>query len=247
MKNILIIIALIVIGAINIFAQKQLSQSDNYEGQYYPIAFNVSFLAGIPQGEFEKNNNKTGLGIGLNIFYNVENTPIYIGGKFGWMQFASDTRQSPWSTTIPDVFVDVTTSYQMYVTDFALKVMPDWGPIRPYVEFMAGFNNQSTTTTVEDINRYDEYDDIATSTDLSDWTYNYGVGGGIAFNVYRGKVEGEKSRFWELLIDINGEYLYGGTAEYATSKENMDNNFELVTAKSKTDLLSIKMGVTFRF
>ncbi len=248
MKNLLILVALLIIGTINLLAQKQVNNDAASKDQYYPVAFNISFLAGMPQGEFEDNNNKTGFGIGADLFYNVENTPIYIGGKFGFMSFASETDERPWSTTIPDLRVDVTTDYQMYNMDFGIKLMPDWGPIRPYVEMMAGFNNLSTTTTVEDINSNNEDNNIASSDDKSDWTYNYGVGGGIAFNVYRGQLE-DNSRFWELLIDLNANYLLGGTAQYIVpkSKQVSDGTVSYEEATSKTDLLAIRMGVTFRF
>jgi opacity protein-like surface antigen len=151
--------------------------------------------------------------------------------------------------TIPDVKVDVTTDYKMYNMDLALRVMPEFGPIRPYIEAMAGFNNLSTTTTVEDINKNDEYNDIASSDDKSDWTYNYGFGGGIAFNVYRGITDEPVRRYWEFLIDLNVEYLFGGTAEYIVpNSKDIENGQSIYeTAKSKTDILAFRMGVSFRF
>ncbi len=247
MKNFLILIALIIIGTLNLLAQKQ-NTEDMYEPvQYYPLSFNINFLTGLPKGDFEESYDKIGFGIGLNLFYNIEDTPLYVGTKLGWMLFNYDDYQTPLSVEFPNDYVDITTDYQMYVIDFAVKIMPDWGPIRPYMEFIAGTHNLSTTTTAESVNYNSSYNDIASSTDVSDWTFNYGVGGGLAFNVFRGKVEGNKARFWELLVDLNAEYLLGGEAEYALSKTDMGNEFQLETAKSKTDMLSIKMGMTFRF
>jgi opacity protein-like surface antigen len=248
MKNLLILLALLVLGTLQLFSQKETVATQD-TSQYYPISFNASFLAGLPQKDFEDHNNKTGLGIGLNLFYNIENSPIHLGLKFGWMNFASTTEQRPWSMTIPDVKVDVTTDYKMYNMDLALRVMPEFGPIRPYIEAMAGFNNLSTTTTVEDINKNDEYNDIASSDDKSDWTYNYGFGGGIAFNVYRGITDEPVRRYWEFLIDLNVEYLFGGTAEYIVpNSKDIENGQSIYeTAKSKTDILAFRMGVSFRF
>ncbi len=206
----------------------------------------LHFTYGIPQGEFKSKVGKNGYGISGNFGYSPTSTPVMMGLELGFLVYGSETRREPFSSTIPDVTVDVNTTNNIAFGHFLLRLQPTNGVIRPYVDGLVGLNYLSTTTEIQNRGRGGE--EVASSTNFDDVAFSYGGGGGIMFRVYESDAS-EESGIKEVLIDLRGRYLLGGEAEYlkegSIRRENGKVKYDV--QKSKTDLALIQIGVAVRF
>jgi hypothetical protein len=205
----------------------------------------INFKTALPQGEFSRNIENTGFGISGHFGMFLPNTPIMLGTEFSYIIYGHESRKEPFSPNIPDVTVDVETSNNIVTGHLLLRFQPRMGIYRPYFDGLFGFNYLFTQTTVKDED--DVGDDIASSTNYDDATLSYGVGGGIQIRVYNRPI-GEDKPF-AVFIDAGVRYLKGGEGEYLDEgaiKIN-DEKVALRVIKSKTDLLSIQIGVIITF
>lgn len=204
----------------------------------------IDFVLGIPKGEFSRNIDNNGYGGSLLFGYAPESDPFFVGIEGAYLVYGSDTRREPFSTTIPDVTVDVTTTNAIVLAHLIVRLQPNTGGIRPYLEGSVGLNYLFTETKIE--NRGIPGQEVASSINQSDVAFSYGPAGGVMFRVYEA-TEGE--RLSEVLIDIRVRYLWGGDAEYLKegSIRRQGVNVAYDTYKSKTDLLTIQLGGIVRF
>lgn len=204
----------------------------------------LSFIAGFPQGEFKDNVDQNGFGIGGEFLYSPSTSPLGIGVSFGYMVYGEESRREPFSTTIPDVEVEVKTTNNIVVGHLILRAQVKQGPIRPYLDGLVGFNYLFTETKIEDV---DDDEEIASSTNLDDGVFSYGAGGGVMLRLYSGKTK--KGKIWSILIDFGARYILGGEAEYLKegSIRRVDGEVEFGKIKSKTDLLTTQLGVRVEF
>ena len=141
-----------------------------------------------------------------------------IGLEVGFMNYGSSDRREPFSTTIPDVFVRVSTTNNFILGHAILRLQPNAGVFRPYIQGMVGFNYLFTDTKIENENNAGQ--EVASSTNLSDGAFSYGGGAGLMFLVYRPN-DGTVS---DIFVDLGARYVFGGEAEYL--KEGSIRNVE---------------------
>ncbi|MFP4369119.1 MAG: hypothetical protein ACLFR2_06030 [Candidatus Kapaibacterium sp.] len=210
------------------------------------VNFNIGLQLGFPTGEYKNQNDEVGFGIGGNLAFNIKGAPLYVGIDGAYLVMSSRERVEQFSTTIPDVRVRVNTTNSHSFFHGFLRFQADEGPIQPYFEGLIGFNYLSTTTTIEDVD-FDDDQDIASSNDLSDFAFSYGVGGGLAIPV--STFESEEGHGMQLLIDLGAKYIKGGEAEYLKEdgKQIVDGEVIYEITKSRTDMLSARIGVTLKF
>jgi opacity protein-like surface antigen len=203
----------------------------------------ADFLVGVPQGEFKKNVDKAGFGVTGNIGYAPEGAPVMIGFEIGFMNYGSLDRREPFSTTIPDVFVNVSTTNNFALGHLLLRLQPNTGTFRPYLQGMVGTNYLFTETKIENINVPGQ--EVASSNNLSDWAFSYGAGAGIMFRVATPEEEG----ITDVFIDLGARYVFGGEAEYLKegSVRAVSGRVEYDILRSKTDLVEFQLGVSVRF
>jgi len=219
--------------------QRQLTEG-NLEG-------GIGFMLAFPQGEFKQNVNKTGIGLGLNFAYLFRPFPFSIGAEGAYIMYGHTTRKAPWSETIPDVTVDVETSNNIAQIHLFLRLQPNEGPVRPYIDGLVGLNYLWTETSVKSERRLSSGEDIATSTNKQDMAFSYGGGGGIKVRVHENVTD--EGRPLSVLIDLRLRYLVGGKAEYLKEGSGHIVNgkvyYDVYT--STTDLLSGQIGVSVVF
>ncbi|MDT8323041.1 MAG: hypothetical protein RRA94_02930 [Bacteroidota bacterium] len=209
----------------------------------------LHFMLAFPQGEFEENTDQVGVGLNLDLGYVIPDMPVVAGAAFGFATYGSETFNVPFSSTVQLVNVDLTTSNNLAIGHLFLRVQPQSGIFRPYFEGLLGFNYLWTESSVED-ERYED-SQIAGSTNLDDFAFSYGAGGGLMFRVYRGETE-QPGQGIEVLVDLKARYLYGGEAKYF-DKESIteDENgapvlLEENALQSETDMLNFSIGVVVR-
>ncbi len=201
----------------------------------------IGFLMGFPQGEFDDNVEENGYGIGGDFLYSPSFIPFGIGASFGYMRYGTQTRREPFSTTIPDVEVDVKTTNNIVLAHLLFRAQLKSGPIRPYVDGLLGFNYLFTETSIEDV---DDRVEVASSDNLDDGVFSYGGGGGFTAKLYSGSTE-DSQRF-SLWLDCRVRYIVGGKAEYLKkgSIRTVGGKVAFDVIESKTDILTAQIGLT---
>ncbi|MCP4685056.1 MAG: hypothetical protein GY867_06350 [bacterium] len=237
-KSILTLIAAIVAIAVSSGA---VQAQTNWSG-------GIHFNGGFPQGDMKDQIDNNAFGIGGQIFYSPKESPLAIGFDLSWMNYGNESRREPFSTTIPDVTVNVETSNNIVQAFFVLRGQMPEGPIRLYGDALAGFNYLYTETQITDSDLFDE--NVASSTNQDDAAFAYGFGGGIMVPVYTRKTDGENGKGpLDVLIDGGVRYVAGGEAEYlkkgSIRRENTAVTFD--TIKSKTNMMKLHLGVVVRF
>ncbi|MBI3111766.1 MAG: hypothetical protein HYZ01_09350 [Ignavibacteriales bacterium] len=101
----------------------------------------ASFFVGLPQGQFKDNVDNPGLGLTANIGYAPRKYPFMVGLEFGFMNYGTERRREPFSTTISDVTVEVETANNFALGHLLARLQPNSGSIRQYVEGAVGFHH----------------------------------------------------------------------------------------------------------
>lgn len=202
----------------------------------------LGLLGAFPQGEFRDNLDNAGFGIGFGGLYRLPQSPVLIGANVAVLSYGDETRSEPFSTTIPDVTVEVTTTHSIAQGHLMLRLSPPAGSIRPYIDGLIGFNYLWTETKIED---EDDDEEIASSKNQDDATFSYGAGGGLLFRVYQRPAE-RSSSVRAVFIDLQTRYIAGGEAEYLKKGSIRRVGPDLVydLRKSRTDLLTVTLGAT---
>jgi hypothetical protein len=120
------------------------------------------------------------------------------------------------------------------------RVAPYGGKLRPYLEGLIGGAYLFTETTIKS----EGNEEVASSTNFDDFAWNYGAGGGFMYEVYRNDDDG--SAFF---IDLKARYLLGTEAEYLKEGSVVVENGQVTyeVSRSKTDLLTVQLGVIYYF
>jgi hypothetical protein len=165
---------------------------------------------------------------------------------FNYLNYGRERRVEPFSLTIPDVVVDVLTDNYMLMVSPGFSLGLRKGPVRPYGEVYFGLTYIATRTTIQ--NHGLQSEPIASSTNFSDWTYNFGAGGGFQVPLWNGRKKAQID-VGEVLLDIKVNYIKGGNAEYLRkgSIHRSLGRVEYDTVESPTDMVQARIGVTCRF
>jgi len=204
---------------------------------------NLGFLVGVPQKEFADQVN-TGGGFGGEFLWAPAAGPLAVGVSLNYLIYGSETRTEPFSSSIPDVEVDVTTTNSIVLGHLFLRAQTRQGPVQPYVDALVGFDYLFTETSIKDDDWHDEDQGVFSTTNFDDSAFSWGFGGGCMIPVWQeatGKVQ--------VLVDLQGHYLRGGEAEYlkkgSIRRENGKVSYDV--SQSRTDLLLLKLGASVRF
>jgi hypothetical protein len=206
---------------------------------------------GVPQNEFSDQLDRVGAGIGLTAGYRFPNSPVMLGLDFGFMNFGKDVREAPFSTTIPDVTVEVENRYNLVQGNAMLRLIAPSGVIRPFADGLIGFNYFFTETVIQE--RRSSSDEVVRDTNFDDVALSYGFGAGLQFRIYQDRGEnsdnnGELSP-GSVYLNLMSRYMFGREAEYLQSGSIEIENGEVFydVSESTTDLLYFKLGLIINF
>ncbi len=202
------------------------------------------------QGDFKKNVDNIGWGGSASFGYRLADSPVILGGSFGFINYGHETRREPFSTTIPDVTVEVKNSNNIVLFDVSLALEPNTGAVRPYVGFQMGFSYLYTSTKIEEVSGFEE---IASDTNFDDFAFNAGAFGGFKFRVWEndeGYADGEHG-IMGFFIDLRLDYLYGSKAEYLKEGYIIRGSGSTPVVydvnSSNTSMLLYKIGIGVEF
>lgn len=231
--------AKVILATLMLSAPFMSAAAQNFQG-------GVHFALGVPQADFKSKIGRNGYGLSGHIGFAPASVPVMLGVELGFLVYGNETRREPFSGTIPDVTVDVTTTNTIGLAHLTMRLQPNSGVIRPYIDGLVGVNYLTTATEIQNRGRGGE--EIASSTNFDDAAFSYGGGGGIMFRVHQSDDQ-EGGGIKEVLIDLRGRYLVGGEAEYlkegSIRRENGRVTYDV--QKSKTDLITVQLGVALRF
>ena len=204
----------------------------------------IHFTTGLPQGALEDQLDRDAYGIDGQIFFAPSTSPFSIGLDVSWANYGTESRKEPFSTTIPDVTVDVDTMNNFVQTLMVFRGQFPSGPIQPYADAVVGFNYLYTETTINDDGW--DFDSVASTTNQDDFAFAYGFGGGVMVPVWSGT--GTES-VQSVLIDAGARYVRGGEAEYLKdgSIRRTNGRVKFDTTESRTDMVRMQIGVVCRF
>lgn len=209
----------------------------------------ASFMVGVPTGEFSDTLDRVGFGLGVELGYHIGTAPIEVGLQAGFMTYGSETRKERWSTTIPDVTVDVETSNNIALGHLYLRLIPKDGVVRPFVDGKLGFSYLFTSTSVQSEGAGED-NAIASSTNYDDGVFSFGGGAGALVQLWKNDAPAsDETEVGEVLLDLRVGYLAGGEAEYLTdgSITREGGNVTYSPKKSRTDMVDARLGVQVRF
>jgi len=207
----------------------------------------ANFSLGFPQNEFKDNVNQIGFsGVG-HFVYSFRNSPLSMGLSLGYLNYGSETREESFSIMVPDVYVNVTTTNNIFLCHFLFRVQPQKGRLRPYLDGLIGLNYLYTNTSVLSQSASED-NPIARTNIYNDLVFSYGAGGGLMIAVLSTKKK-KREGFFVMYIDLAARYLKGGRAEYLKKGSiHMENDQVLYDVnRSTTDLVTGYIGVSFSF
>ncbi len=216
---------------------------EDVEGGAWDVGLNVAFVLGFPMGELAENIDNLGFGFDFTGSVRMADSPLELGLHFGFLNYGSETRREPFSTTIPDVYLNVHTNNHITYGHFFVRLRTDIDILQPYLDGLIGFGQFATTTSIEsDYSGYDDDDNIASTTNFDDFAWSYGVGFGVNIEV----IEGGSGRGF---INLGGRYLLGGEAEYLLEGSITETAAGLTydVSRSETDMFMAQIGFTYQF
>ena len=259
-----------------ITAQAQTNSPARKKAPRYGSYFSLNLLAGVPVQEYRLATNSLPFGMNLSYVYQPSvKVPLGVGVNFNYLSVGSKTveRALTADITANGILLDqlyIPLEFQIHNNIVSLhldgRFIAPTNVIKPYVDGLAGFNYLWTATAVYDKSseRYfdsaDEEGLISRKTQIDDFTYSIGTGGGVIIQI------GRKS-----FVNVGAHYLFSGVAQYYDRSQIKDWDIELnvtgvtqagsgqgtfepgdiaysaVPKKSRTDMLKIQAGFTFNF
>ncbi len=205
----------------------------------------ANILLGFPMNEFKENVKRTGFGGSLQFLLRNPSPqyPYSLGLNVGYINYGMESRREPFSSTIPDVTVDVDRTNNIVDFHLLAQIIPPTGSVRPYLELLFGGSYIFTETTIKSSG----HDDVASSNNFDDWAWSYGGGAGFLINLI--SFDNPANKVSSVYLDFKVRYLYGTEAEYLKEGSVIINNGQVIyeVSKSKTDLLTANIGAVVYF
>ncbi len=205
----------------------------------------LHFNAGLPQGDLRDRIDRDAYGLGGQIFFAPTTSPIAVGLDLGWANYGTESREEPFSTSIPDVTVDVETMNNFVQGFLVLRGQVPRGPVQVYADALMGFNYLYTETSIKE--HGSGSGDVASSTNQDDTAFAYGFGGGVMVPVWQRSSDGKGVH--QVSVDGGVRYVRGDKAEYLKkgSIRRVNGAVAFDTIESRTDMTKLHCGVTVRF
>ena len=211
----------------------------------FPQAGGLNLTLGFPMGECKKEIDRLGYGLSGHFLFLAPsvNRPFGIGLNVGYLNYGQETRQELFSSTIPDVTVDVERSNNLVNFHALFQLGFGSGSVRPFIEGLFGGSYIFTETTI----RSRGSEEVASSNNFDDFAWSYGGGGGMLIQLSSGEEEGSDAG--ALFLDLKVRYLFGSEAEYLKEGSVVvsPGKVDYKVSKSKTDLLTVHAGVVAYF
>ncbi|MFC1725193.1 outer membrane beta-barrel protein [candidate division KSB1 bacterium] len=207
----------------------------------------LNLLMGMPQEEFKDNIGTRKFGGSIWGGYQFRHSPVLAGLELDYYMYGRTKRTEFFNDYIPEVNVDVSTTYNILTAHTFLRFMLNSNEIIPYFDCLIGFNYLYTRTSVSDDN--DISNSIAATTNHDDIAFSYGFGWGCMLSLYNNQNRYNDRKPFAVLLNVRFRYLLGGEAEYLRKGSLTTSGHRILydVFKSRTDMLTMQIGVNVKF
>jgi len=219
------------------WSQSAPSQAPGDGGPHVQVG--IGLLGSSSVGEFAEHVEGGG-GVLFHLGVGPRDSVLTVGGEISIEWYGEESREVPFSTTIPDVTVTVNTDNKLVLAHARARLQRRRGRWRPYADGLFGLSRIFTTTSIPDIRSGPGDATSALSyTNLSDVGPSYGGGAGV--------MVGFGSPPSRATLDIAVRYLAGPPASYLTEGAIRRENGEvfLDVSRSRTDIVAVYLGVAW--
>lgn len=195
-----------------------------------------AFVQSRPMGEFQRNIGFGYGGTGAYLFRLDDAGAFSLRADAGVLGYGYESFQTPLSPTIGGR-IQVKVSTTNYIVPLSIGPQIAWptGKFRPYAH--AGIATQIFFTESQ-VDGRDGNDDLASTTNQSDQTLSWVLGGGIYMPVYQGRTS--------VAVDLGAQYFTGGHAQYLRPGSITDlpgAQIRIDPLESDTHMLLVRIGV----
>lgn len=219
-----------------------------FAGNAFAQSGNVGLLLAFPQGEFKDNVKKTGVGVGFDalFFKPTPEAPFAFGVSAAFLTYGNENRNEPFSSTIPDVRVNVERSNNIGSLMALFRISTNNTLMRPYADVLFGGSYLYTETKIQSrINNQE----VVSDKNFDDFALNYGFGAGVVYKIFENK-DNDTGKKISYFLDVRARYIWGSKAEYLKEGSIVigpGSNVQYNVFKSKTDLLQAQIGIFAEF
>jgi len=187
----------------------------------------------FPTGDLKNDSPELwGGGFSLEAVGQLKNSPVHVGAQIGWNRYGSELRNGYHGPGLGDIRLRRNNELANMLGIIRLKPNVT-GNIQPYVDFVAGFTYVYTRAVYRDSGVQEPFRE---DTELRDFAFNYGVGGGLEIFLSD-----------ELSLDFRVRTVKGSRAEYLTSRSVTYNHefegYDMEIKQSNFDYLSFSIGI----
>ena len=202
-----------------------------------PVTLSVGGTWSQPQGEFDQVYGKAILGMGGQLSIPMGMLPFESGVAFDWGQLGGEREV----VAVDQQYLDVSegtmsTNSNFYGFHLMGRFKPVNGKVSPYLDGLAGMRSFSARTKL----RVDEVDGpLSNERNAHDATWSYGWAAGVMVRLGG-----------PLYLEGRFEKLFGGEVDYVdpeTIAIDPDGNVTFDTRRSGTDMVTVQLGIGFRF
>jgi hypothetical protein len=198
-------------------------------------SFSISAIQTRPQGALAQNIGFGYGGDGAYLFRLDKAGILNLRADIGVVAYGNESKRTAFSETVGDrVQVNVRTVNYIIPVSVGPQLMWPTGAVRPYVN--AGIARQYFFTA-SDVESTNDYNWFASTTNQSDFSDSWTVGGGIYVPLVTGKVNTQ--------LDLGFQYLNGGRARYLAPGSIVDlpgGHINVSPFESATHLLVVRLG-----
>jgi len=218
--------------------------------------FELAFAAGFPVGELEAGIGQTAWGASFYGARQLRGSAVSLGGRLAFSTYGSE-RSEELAGHGPGTPTGVTYRYDLLTAHLVVRVQPRASRLTPFLEVQAGIHHFFTQAYDGGATHFPAVvgdavvllQDDGSSTLRSSVAPSIGVGGGLKLKLFRfGGSRAVGRAPLTLLLDLQGRYLRGGTAEYLApgGLSYEDDRLVLSRRRSSTDLLFVSLGLAVR-
>lgn len=198
-------------------------------------AVSISAIQSRPQGALGRNID-FGYGANAAYLFRVDKSGfLSLRADIGVVDYGNESKRTALSETVGDrIQVDVRTRNYIMPMSVGPQIMWPTGALRPYVNAGVGGQAFFTESNAESSS---DHTSFASTTNQSDFTSLWTVGGGVYVPVVAGKTN--------VQLDIGLQYLNGGRARYLAPGGIVDlpgGHVAISPMESATHLVVLRLG-----
>lgn len=207
-----------------------------------PVRAGGNISIGFPVGEYRDNLDRVASGLNGYAVFGLGDLPLSAGGSFSFMTQGSERIGR---MQIGPYVGDLVTRNKLLTAHAVIRAQSMAAGVAPFLDLLVGFKRLYTTTEIRIGFNVPDID-----MDSDDYVISYGVGCGVAYQIYESSGDGDESGGGRRLsLDLGVRYLMGGEAEYVDidSVIFIDDRIGYNMVRSRTDMMTVHAGVSFLF